>query len=1609
MKLEQQTALQRICAALTILALLFGGLSAIATAAPLDPQPDAGPPWYVRGEFNSWGTWLMYDDGSNGDVTPGDGIYTLATTIATAGRYEWKVADDIWETSYPPNNAWIVTTLENQVVTFTFDSNGYADGWSPSSNIVNAVDGTTTWTAVGDWQGWDNGNPDTAMVDIGGGLYAHTTVIPAAGLHQYKVTYTGTWDAVGPEGGSGGRSINTDNLDFTTTTDDQAVRFLLNTLTGRIQVQFPTSTVLINETDSDTAGAEVDEFVELYDGGVGGTSLDGLVVVLFNGADDASYLPAVDLDGYATDADGYFVIGGTGVAEADITIGTNYWLQNGADAVTLFAGDDVEFPNDTPVTTTNLIDAVVYDTNDADDPGLLALLNAGQPQVDEGTYPISEGQSIQRCPDGSGGARNTYTYVQGPPSPGTANCLPMLIVSKVDGRDPVTAGELLTYTITVDNQTPFTATNVVITDRVPLSTTFAWAADGGALVGDEIVWTTGLSATPGSPISVTFAVTVDAGISGMGVITNLLYLAACAEAPGPFAGGPVTTTVLGGCVAPIADFISDSPVALGNPMHFTATVGGSPPFTYTWDFGDGMTDTVANPTHLYGAAGIYTVTLTAGNACGIDAISHEVEVYEIPPVSINEIRIDQPGDDLDEYFELTGPDGAALDTLTYLVIGDGTGGSGVIEAVVDLAGAAIPADSYFLVAEDMDTFGAGADMTATLNFENGDNVTHLLVDSFSGALGDDLDLDDDGVLDVIPWNSVLDCVALLETIGSGDLVYCATTVGPDGSFVPSHVFWCPQNSWNIGNYDPNDGGDTPGDANPCYADAAIAKHGPLSVAPGERITYTLDVSMTTIFSGTGVVITDALPADVTFYTFTSSMPVTWSGSIDPLVFQAGTLYGFQAEFIDIVVDVSPSAIPGDELVNTAMIACAEDTIPDNNWSVLTSTVVGMDVSVAKSGPPDPLYPGDTISYTVDYSFVGTDPAANVVITDIFPADFSYSSHSAPVDLTCTPGAGDLVCTAATLAQSGQIIITGTIPFTPTGYVLTNTVWITATNDETPGNNDDAYVNRLVMPIYEIQYVPDPVNDDHSPYEGQFAWIEGIVTAASDVFPTVNTRYFIEETAGGPWSGIYVYNGGDKPPVAEGDHVRLFGQVEEYQGVTELSIRDSVGGIQQVLSSGNPLPAPEVLATGVYTPTGAATAEAYESVLIEFQLATVISDDLGFGEWSFDDGSGETHADDWSQYLTYAPAIGDLYSYIRGIGNYSYSEYKLVPRYDADIDLDYPLTLVYHDAEDVVHSSEAVYVAGDFNGWDPLATPLTPNGDYSAFDVIVTVDVTGTYEYKYVVYTDTVPSGPENWNWLQTNNHAIDVTGSNDEAHDYRFVEPGYVVLQWPHATTTTVDMPTESIYGQIWADDLTIRSGEPRAVLAQVGYGSDPDPDNWTTWETMAWDSQQGNNDQFAGVMTPTATGVYSYVVGFNANWGAGNPNDMWVYGDTDGVHPGDPFEIANAGVLTVLAPPCEPITGADFIWLPLTPTVGSSVTFTATAMGGTPPITYTWDLGDGLTDTGQMVTHVYTASGTYTVTMTAENPCSEANAFYLVTVVEPPPPVYTIFLPVVSREFATP
>ena len=157
--------------------------------------------------------------------------------------------------------------------------------------------------------------------------------------------------------------------------------------------------VVINELDCDTPSIDTLEFIELKSD-TPNFALDGYVVVLFNGSSsgmDSSYF-TIDLDGYVTDVNGLLLIGSSNVSPFPQFLISENVIQNGADAVAIYQASWTDFPEMTLATTTNLIDALVYDTSDSDDAVLLGLLGETD-QINEGS--ANNTNSIQRKNDGT--------------------------------------------------------------------------------------------------------------------------------------------------------------------------------------------------------------------------------------------------------------------------------------------------------------------------------------------------------------------------------------------------------------------------------------------------------------------------------------------------------------------------------------------------------------------------------------------------------------------------------------------------------------------------------------------------------------------------------------------------------------------------------------------------------------------------------------------------------------------------------------------------------------------------------------------------------------------------------------------------------------------------------------------------------------------------------------------------------------------------------------------------------------------------------------------------------------------------------------------------------
>ncbi len=167
--------------------------------------------------------------------------------------------------------------------------------------------------------------------------------------------------------------------------------------------------ILINEIDVDQIGTDAAEFIEIINTGPGAINFNSQphVLVLFNGDDDTP--PIIDgsyrnvqLTGILPPG-GVLLIGASALPEVDIILGsggTNL-IQNGTDAVALYRGLSADWTGQHPPTTTNLVDAIVYDTNDANDIVLQNALGVST-QYDEWNRQDSPGVvfSIARTPGG---------------------------------------------------------------------------------------------------------------------------------------------------------------------------------------------------------------------------------------------------------------------------------------------------------------------------------------------------------------------------------------------------------------------------------------------------------------------------------------------------------------------------------------------------------------------------------------------------------------------------------------------------------------------------------------------------------------------------------------------------------------------------------------------------------------------------------------------------------------------------------------------------------------------------------------------------------------------------------------------------------------------------------------------------------------------------------------------------------------------------------------------------------------------------------------------------------------------------------------------------------
>ena len=193
----------------------------------------SGPgPFYAHGDFYnpSWSA----DAGNL--LTLSGGVWSGAVASPNgAGTFYGKVGTVDWSESYPHSNQPVYLAGSGEIVHWTFDTNTYADGWLPSTDIVmndHAIPAGTTFEVIGDAPetgSWGSG----AAAALTGNIWSVELTIATAGSYNVKFRKTGDW---GLNVGTDGVGSNSDNYGYTTTVANQPVLYQFNQATGRMRV-----------------------------------------------------------------------------------------------------------------------------------------------------------------------------------------------------------------------------------------------------------------------------------------------------------------------------------------------------------------------------------------------------------------------------------------------------------------------------------------------------------------------------------------------------------------------------------------------------------------------------------------------------------------------------------------------------------------------------------------------------------------------------------------------------------------------------------------------------------------------------------------------------------------------------------------------------------------------------------------------------------------------------------------------------------------------------------------------------------------------------------------------------------------------------------------------------------------------------------------------------------------------------------------------------------------------------------------------------------------------------------------------------------------------------
>jgi uncharacterized repeat protein (TIGR01451 family) len=567
-----------------------------------------------------------------------------------------------------------------------------------------------------------------------------------------------------------------------------------------------------------------------------------------------------------------------------------------------------------------------------------------------------------------------------------------LSLTKSDTPDPALAGQLLTYTLTVHNDGPSTAIATQVTDDLPPGVTFVSAtpSQGNCTeTAGEVTCTIGALAS-GTGATVNVKVRPQAA----GTIDNDASASSGVADPNTSNNSASAVTT----VDPAADLSlqkSDSPdpVPVGQVLTYSLTAANDGPSPAT---GVQVVDSLSPDVTFESASSSQgTCSHASGNVmCSLGTLAAggnaTIQIQVRPQSSgsvVNQATISSPVAD----------PGVQDNTATAETTVDPAAGLSLSQDDAPdpvLAGQPL---AYTLTAHNAGPLAAsGAELTDTLPA----GVTYQSATPSQGTCS----------------HSTGTVTCTLGTIGMVQAATVQIVVVPHSPGTITNQATLTSSTFDADLSDNSTSADTL--VSPA-ADLSLQKSdSPDPALAGEPITYTLTAHNAGPSTATGVELTDTLPAGMEFDSAVASQ-----GSCTEQLGTVTCTLGSLASGVDATIDIVVERNTTGSVTNQASISStvADPNTSDNSASADTTITPAADLGLTKTGEPDPVLPGMTLTYALEIANTGPQSATGVEVTDTLPAGVTFESAT-PSQGTCTPASGIVTCALGTIL-SGQ---TGTV-------------------------------------------------------------------------------------------------------------------------------------------------------------------------------------------------------------------------------------------------------------------------------------------------------------------------------------------------------------------------------------------------------------------------------------------------------------------------------------------------------------------------------------------------------------------------------------------------------